>query len=192
VFLVYTHEIRRGRDTSLDLKAPNGNVRLRHFSVGQGGVLTIALAETGAMDIAVRESPFSGDIDVSGAVIGQMGPSLSMPLPSESFDPESPPGRFGFQYDDHGALPAVVHSTLRDTLILREISVSGLNFFEERADGAVASSFASQIVSGTLTMTDTGKHLALGSAASGTWPRPPRTSPTAGPRGTVVAHRGAR
>ena len=130
---MYTHEIRRGRDTSLDLKAPNGNVRLRHFSVGQGGVLTIALAETGAMDIAVRESPFSGDIDVSGAVIGQMGPSLSMPLPSESFDPESPPGRFGFQYDDHGALPAVVHSTLA---LLRAGSLMGRGPPATRRDDA--------------------------------------------------------
>src|SRR5206468_3265322 len=38
------------REASLDLKAPDGNISLRHMFIGQGGLLTIARAETGATE----------------------------------------------------------------------------------------------------------------------------------------------
>jgi len=154
------------REASLDLNVSGGSVGLRHLFVGHGASLTIASDETGATDMVVREAPFRGDLDVSGTVAGSAGPTPVTSLPPVRFDPDMPPGRFGFQYDGRGALPALLHLSSADTLRFREIAVSGLGFFEERADGTQSSVFASQIVSGTLTITDTGEQIPLVPAAA--------------------------
>lgn len=114
----------------------------------------------------MRGAPFRGDFDVSGAVAGRAGPTPGASLPPQRFDPDTPPARFGFQYDGRGALPALIHELPADTLRLSEITVSGLGFFEERVDGTQASTFTSQIISGTLTVTDTGEHISLAPAAA--------------------------
>jgi hypothetical protein len=153
------------REASLDLSVTAGSVRLRHLSVAHGALMTIA-SETDATDIVVRDAPFSGDIDVSGAVVGSVGSTLGVRLPRESFDPDMPPGRFEFQYDGRSELPALLHISPADTLDLhREIAVSGLGFFEEHTGGSQGSAFTSAIISGTLTMTDTGEHIPLVPAA---------------------------
>jgi hypothetical protein len=154
------------KEASLDLSATGGTARLRHLFLGNGAAATIASSENGATEIVVQGAPFQGDIDVSGVVSCQAGPDPGTSLPAASFDPEMPPGRFGFQYDGRNVLPAVLHVSANDALDLHEIPISGLGFFEERADGTQASTFASQIISGTLTMTDTGKHMPLAPAAA--------------------------
>ena len=153
------------REASLNLSVTAGSVRLRHLSVGHGAFLTIASA-TDATDIFVRGAPFSGDIDVSGAVAGSVGSTPGVSLPRESFDPDTPPGRFRFQYDGRSALPALLHISPADALDLhREIAVSGLGFFEEHTDGSQGAALTSAIISGALTMTDTGEHIPLVPAA---------------------------
>ena len=154
------------REASLDLNVSGGKVELRHLFIGHGALLTLASDETGATDMVVREGPFRGDLDVSGTVAGSAGPTPAERLPPAAYDPDMPPGRFGFQYDGRGALPALLHLSAADTLGLREMVVSGLGFFEERADGTQSSVFASQIVSGTLTITDTGEQIPLAPAAA--------------------------
>ena len=115
----------------------------------------------------MRGAPFRGDVDVSGNVSARAGLALGTSLPPQTFDPDTPPGRYGFQYDGRSALPALIHvSLVDDKLSLREIPVSALSFFEERADGTQGSSFTSQIISGTLTMTDTGERITLAPAAA--------------------------
>ena len=155
------------REGSLDFKVPGGDVRLRDLFVGQGGLLTIERSEASATDIVVQDASAHGDIYVSGTVTGRVGPSLDANLAPKRFDPEWPPGRFGFRYDDgHGALPALLHVKFTDMLSLREISVNGLDFFAERAGGTGNPAFTSQIVSGTLTIIDTGEHVPLSAAAA--------------------------
>jgi hypothetical protein len=85
------------REASLDLNVSGGSVSLRHLFVGHGASLTIATDETGATDMVVREAPFRGDLDVSGAVAGSAGPTPVASLPAERFDPDMPPGRVGFE-----------------------------------------------------------------------------------------------
>ena len=154
------------KEASLELSITDGGARLRHLFVERGASATIASSETGATEIVVHGAPFRGDIDVSGVVSSRAGPSPGTSLPYESFDPDMPPGRFGFQYDGRSVLPALLHVSAADTLDLREIPVSGLGFFEERADGTQASVFASQITSGILTMTDTDERIQLAPAAA--------------------------
>jgi hypothetical protein len=154
------------QEASLELNVSDGSVELRHLFVARGAAATIASSESGATEIVVYGAPFRGDVDISGKVASRAGPTPGIGLPATSFDPEMPPGRFGFQYDGRGALPALLHLSAADTLDLREIPVTGLGFFEERADGTQASTFASRILSGTLTMTDTGEHIPLAPAAA--------------------------
>jgi hypothetical protein len=151
---------------SLELNVTQGNLRVRHLFIAQGAWSTIASGVSGGTDIVVHGAPFRGDIDISGVVSARAGPALGTSLPSQTFDPETPPGRIGFQYDGRSALPAVLHVSLVDELRLREIPVSALSFFEERADGTQGSAFTSQIISGTMTMTDTGEQITLAPAAA--------------------------
>jgi hypothetical protein len=152
--------------TSLEMKVTDGGVVMRQLMIERGGWLTIAGHETGSTEIAAQGAPFSGSLDVYGTVAGHSGPTPGSNLPNAQFDPDTPPGRFGFAYDGRGRLPAVLNAWPTDTLRLRRIEVSALSFFEESADQEQDAGFASQIISGTLTMTDTGEHIALAPAAA--------------------------
>jgi hypothetical protein len=149
------------RGTSLEMNVTDGAVVMRQLMIERGGWLTIAGHETGATEIAAQGAPFSGSLDVYGTVAGHGGLSPGLSLPNAQFDSDTPPGRFGFAYDGRGRLPAALHAWPTDTLRLRRIEVSALSFFEESADQEQDATFASQILSGTLTMTDTGEHIAL-------------------------------
>jgi hypothetical protein len=162
-------------NTSLDLIAPTGEIRLTSLTVDDGAIMTLARDQTGAIDFVVRGAPFRGDIDISGEVTLQAEPPPSDPFPIISFGKAEPPGHLGFQFtgkrpSDAGKtlIPAVLHGTPIELPVfkeIQEIAVDGLGFFEERADGR-HSNFASQIVSGALTMTDSGEHIPLNEAAA--------------------------
>jgi len=154
------------RGPSLEMKVTDGSVAMRQLMIERGGWLTIAAHETGTTEIAAQGAPFSGSLDVYGTVVSQGGPNQGSSLPSERFDSDMPPGRFGFTYDGQGRLPAGLHAWPTDTLRLRRVEVNALSFFEESADQLRDASFASQIISGTLTMTDTGEHIALAPGAA--------------------------
>jgi hypothetical protein len=59
-----------------------------------------------------------------------------------------------------------LRETPLEPLTLRDIAVTGLGFFEERAAGAGPAGFASQITRGRLTLTDTGQQIVLAPEAA--------------------------
>ena len=75
----YGQQTTSGREQSLDIAAPAGSVRLRHLSIGGGGVLTVSRSSDGGVDIAVLGAPFTGDIDVTGAVLARPIRARSQP-----------------------------------------------------------------------------------------------------------------
>ena len=162
----YGEQATSGRERSLDIAAPAGSVRLRHLFIGGGGVLTVARSSDGGVDIAVLGAPFTGDIDVTGAILASTNSGAGPSLPTETFPEDQPPARFGFQYDGRGPVSALLHDRPRDSLVLGEMQVSGLSFFDERSSGAGESAFASQIERGTLTMTDADEQLTLARGAA--------------------------
>lgn len=151
--------------STLDLLAPEGEMHLTSFFAGAGALLTVARNATGAVDFDVRDAPFRGDLDVVGDVIVQAKPPPTKPFEQRSFIKAEPPGRFGFQFSGRGAVPALLHETPIDLPGFQDIAVRGLGFFDER-DEASRPAFASQIVSGTLVMTDTDEHVTLNQGAA--------------------------
>jgi hypothetical protein len=162
----YGQQTTSGREQSLDIAAPAGSVRLRHLSIGGGGVLTVSRSSDGGVDIAVLGAPFTGDIDVTGAVLASTDSGAGASLPAETFPEDQPPARFGFQYDGRGPVSALLHDRPRDSLVLEEMQVSGLSFFDERSSSTGESAFASQIERGTLTLTDADEQLTLSRGAA--------------------------
>jgi hypothetical protein len=149
------------RGTPFEMKVTDGSVAMRQLVIERGGWLTIAGHETGTTELSAQGAPFSASLDAYGTVAILGGPNPGSSLRSEHFDSDMPPGRFGFAYDGRGRLPAALHAWPTDTLRLRRIEVNALSFFDESADQAQDGGFASQIISGTLTMTDTGEHITL-------------------------------
>jgi hypothetical protein len=159
------------RASSLELSVTKGTVRVDDLFFGHGAMITIATNQAGVADIVVRGATFHGDIEVSGDVNAHTGPALEESLPPKQFDLEMPPGRFGFLYngkDVLGQQPPFMHSSPVETVDFPEVTITDLSFADEhpkpgRPDQII---FASQIVSGTLTMTDTGQQIALARGAA--------------------------
>jgi hypothetical protein len=152
--------------SSIELNVARGRVRVGHLFFGRGASVTIAANESGAVDIVVSGAPFRGDVNVSGEINGHAGLDLNESLPLKRFDPEIPPGRFGFLYDgqhSHAQQPPFIHGLPVETLTLHDIRVTDLSFVEERPKPARPdqSTLISQIASGTITMTDTGEQITL-------------------------------
>jgi hypothetical protein len=166
----YDHQPELKPGASLDLMAPTGDIHLTHLLVSSGALMTLARDEIGATDIVARAASFRGDIDVTGDLSIQAHPPIA--LSPRTFAKSDPPGRFGFQFTAKTpdgkavtAIPAVLHGQPIDMPVFRDITVSQLGFFEERADGT-QTTFSSQIISGTLTLTDTDERITLGPAAA--------------------------
>lgn len=165
-------EYGQRHDTSIELGVDSkGSVRVSDLFFGHGALLTIATQEVGTAEIVVRDAPFHGAIDVSGEVTGHTGLALDEILPQEQFDTNLPPGRFHFWYAGQaapGQQPPVIHGSPLDTLVLSDIAVADLSFMEEhpkpgRPDETI---FASQIIAGTLTMTDKDEQISLAPGAA--------------------------
>jgi len=149
------------REGSLDLTVQGGNVRLRQFAISSGALVTLSRSDDGATDMVVRGAPFTCDFDVTGSIVASVGPGSAALLPAQTFSPELPPARFDFKYDGKSRVPAQLRDTPLDSLTVRDIAITGLGFFEERGDRST-----SQILRGTVTMTDTGEHLTLAPEAA--------------------------
>jgi hypothetical protein len=158
--------------SSLDLMVSSGEVRLTHLLVGSGALMTLASDAAGAVDIVVRGAAFRGDIDITGDVLIQAHPPPKVAPPAITFVKSEPPGRLGFQFSGKTpdgttitAVPAVLHDQPIDPPAFQEIPISNIGFSEERSNDT-RPMFASQIVSGTLTLADTGEHIELNQGAA--------------------------
>jgi hypothetical protein len=153
-------------ETTLEMTASKGRVRIDDLFFDHGALLTIAVND-GAADIKVSDATFRGDLDVSGDLSGRTGASLDANLPFKQFDPDNPPGPFHFIYNSQVAgapqPPALFDGTLAESFALSDISVTSLSFEEEHPKPGLPEqiSFMSQITSGTVTMTDSTEEITL-------------------------------
>ena len=160
------------RHSTLELNVnPKGNVRVSDLFFGHGARLAITTQESGTAGIVVRGAPFRGNIDISGEVNGHAGLTLDETLPQQQFDPDMPPGRFGFSHtgqDAPGQQPPHIHGAPIEALVFPDFMITDLSFVEEqpKPERPHETIFASQIIAGTLTMTDTGEQISLTSGAA--------------------------
>jgi hypothetical protein len=148
--------------TNLSLGITNGRAWVSELNLSRGLLLTISQNDL-VTNLLARAARFRGHLDVIGSVV-----SLENQLKDLNFDSNQPPGLFQFDYTGApaSAKRALLRITPAEKIIMREIPVSGLGFSEEHADDLESSHFASQIVFGVITLTDTGKSIPLTSGTA--------------------------
>jgi hypothetical protein len=150
---------------ALILETTNGRAWLSDFDFGRGAQFTIS--QSGLFtNVTARDARFRGRLNVLGSVSSADGQGQDLPM--REFNADLPPGVFEFEFTGSkaSAKRAMLRITPMDEAIMRDIRISGLGFFEERMDNLESSHFASQIIFGTITLTDTGEHLWLSPATA--------------------------
>jgi hypothetical protein len=155
--------------TSLNLRISDGRAWISGLNLDRGVALTISQNKF-ATNLVARDGGFRGHVDVIGSIgAGDSEDDGVGSLPARRFNMDEPPGVFEFDYSSAGGSPTARRALLRITpteqVTLREIPVSGLGFFEERPDGLGGPHFESQVIEGTIIMTDTGERVALNPAS---------------------------
>ena len=107
----------------------------------------------------------SGHLDAVGLVSGHGGPAPGTDWRLDETRFDGPPALFDFGADGTGAVPSVIRATPLEALVLRGARVAGLNFLEERTYTANQPIFVSNLLFGTLILTDIQQKIALPEAA---------------------------
>lgn len=149
----------------LNLTIADGRATLRRLMIEKDATVTFVHSQTGTAEIATH-GIMSGELDAAGLVSATMGstPAGELRLGEVRFD--GPPALFGFAADGTGAEPSGLRMPLSQPLVLHDLAVSGLGLMEERADANQRPTFVSALLSGTLTLTDTGEKLVLAEDAA--------------------------
>jgi hypothetical protein len=118
---------------------------------------------SGAIELRSSSGAFDGELAVSGMPRVAAGhsaePAASVDGPVQLDVPVS----VAFHHSGHGGAPAVLAFSPRESLMLRDIHVTGINFLTQADAGT--SSFRSGIRGGTLVIVDTGETVSLAKAS---------------------------
>jgi hypothetical protein len=137
------------------LDIAGGTTQLTRLDIGQGTFVKLTCDESGHVDILTLNKSLSGQLDIAGRpnISAGRAPNSNIKVTNAFFDP---PGTVTFYDPGRPANPSVFQASPLGTLQLLRVPVHELSLFTEMTNAQQESFFASGIIEGAITVSDSG------------------------------------